>query len=202
MGISVLIQVSILAVAGIAFLTELWLTGFSAVAVLFLTFVPAILEHRLRVLLPVEVTLFVCVFLFASFVLGEIGGFYEQLWWWDLLLHGSSAVVIGLIGFLAVYVFYSTNRIRIEALYVAVISFGCAVTVGTLWEIFEYLMDLGFGLNMQRSGLTDTMTDLMVNALGALTAALCGYYYLRRGDERIGRRLIENLVERRLAGRD
>jgi len=99
----------------------------------------------------------------ASYVLGEVADFYEQLWRWDLLLHGSSAVVTGLIGFLAVYAFYVTNRIRIDPFYLAAISFGCAVTVGTLWEVFEYLMDLGLGLNMQRSGLTDTMTDLMVN---------------------------------------
>ena len=194
--ISSLMQLTILAVAVSSFINRQWLTAFSGFVVLLLTFVPAIMERQYRVRLPIEVSMFVCGFLFASYVLGEVADFYEQLWWWDLLLHGSSAVVIGLIGFLAVYAFYVTNRIRIAPFYLAAISFGCAVTVGTLWEVFEYLMDLGFGLNMQRSGLTDTMTDLMVNGLGAVTAALMGYYYVRHCDEQMGRRLIQKLARR------
>ncbi len=195
--VSTLLQISIFSVAVSSVVTQKWLTAFSGFSMLLLTFVPAFLERRLRVRLPVELTLFVCVFLFASFVLGEVRDFYEQLWWWDLLLHGLSAVVIGLIGFLGVYVFYVTNRIRISPFHIGAISFGCAVTIGTLWEIFEYVMDLTLGLNMQRSGLTDTMTDLIVNAIGALSAALIGYYYVRRGGELMGRRLIQILVERR-----
>lgn len=195
-SIAVLIQVSIFGIAVTSLFNRQWLTAFSGAAVLLLTLVPPALERQLRVRLPVEVSLFVCVFLFASFALGEVRDFYEQLWWWDLVLHGSSAVVMGLIGFLVVYVFYMTHRIQIAPVYVALITFGTAVTVGSLWEIFEYLMDLGFGLNMQRSGLTDTMTDLIVNTIGALIATAIGFYYVRHGDELMGRRLICTLVER------
>ncbi len=62
------------------------------------------MERQLRVRLPVEISFFTCVFLFASYVLGETKGFYERVWWWDLGLHASSALVFGLIGFLVVYV--------------------------------------------------------------------------------------------------
>ena len=112
--VSVAIQVSIFSVAVSALMTGRWLTAFSGFAVLALSFGPAMLERKLRVRLPVELTLFVCIFLFASFVLGEVRDFYEQLWWWDLLLHGTSALLIGLIGFLSVYVFYVTNRIQVS----------------------------------------------------------------------------------------
>ena len=174
-----IIQFAILVIAVVSAIELRWLAAFSGTVVFLLTFVPAVLERQLHVRLPIEVTLFVCVFLFASFALGEVGDFYEQLWWWDLALHGSSAFVIGLIGFLFVYIFYMTRRIRIAAIYVSAISFGTAVTVGTLWEIFEFLMDYHFGLNMQRSGLIDTMTDLIVNAAGAFLAAAVGFYYVR-----------------------
>ena len=194
--IAVVIQLSILAIAITAFLNRQWLTAFSGIVVFLLTFAPPIMERQLKVRLPVEISFFTCVFLFASYGLGEIRDFYERVWWWDLALHASSALVFGLIGFLVVYVFYMTNRIHIAPIYVAVISFGTAVTVGTLWEIFEFFMDLVLGLNMQRSGLTDTMTDLIVNAGGALVAAAIGYYYVRHGDELIGRKLICSLVER------
>lgn len=194
--VSTVIQVSITVIVLTSIIDRQWLIAFSGAIVLVLSFVPSFIERQLRVHLPVELSLFASAFLFASFVLGEVRDFYERLWWWDIALHASSAFVIGLIGFLSVYVFYMTNRIRIDAIYIAAISFGIAITVGTLWEILEFLMDLSFGLNMQKSGLVDTMTDLMVNACGALTASAIGYYYVRRGDELLGRRLIRSIVER------
>jgi len=194
--IAVLIQLSIFIIAISALINRQWLTAFSGAVVFLLSFAPTIIQRQVRVRLPVEITLFICVFLYASFALGEIRDFYERLWWWDLVLHSLSALVIGLIGFLGIYVFYMTYRIRIAPIYVAGITFGTAITVGTLWEIFEFLIDLSFDLNMQRSGLMDTMTDLIVNAAGAFTAAAVGYYYVRHGDELMGRRLIRTLVER------
>jgi hypothetical protein len=173
-----------------------WLLGLSGTAVLLLTFTPALIERHLQVPLPVEFTLITCVFLFASFVLGEAGDFYERIWWWDLALHGLSAVITGLIGFLSLYVFYMTHRIRVAPIYVAILTFGLAVAVGTLWEIVEFLADWFLGLNMQRSGLVDTMTDLMINAAGAILAAAIGYYYVKNGDSLLGRRLIRMLVEK------
>jgi hypothetical protein len=173
-----------------------WLLGLSGTVMLLLTFTPAIIERQLRVSLPVEFTLVTCLFLFASYAMGEFGDFYERIWWWDLALHAVSALITGLIGFLSLYVFYMTYRIRVAPIYVAILTFGLAVAVGTLWEIFEFLMDWFLGLNMQRSGLIDTMTDLMLNSAGAVIAAAIGYYYVKNGDALLGQRLIQVLVER------
>ncbi|MFQ5983762.1 MAG: hypothetical protein ACE5KS_10375 [Woeseiaceae bacterium] len=173
-----------------------WLVVLSGVVILLLTFTPALIERRLHVPLPVEFTLITCVFLFASFVLGEARDFYERVWWWDLILHAVSAMITGFIGLLSLYVFYMTHRIRVAPIYVAILTFAIAVAVGTIWEIFEFMMDWLFGLNMQRSGLIDTMTDLMINAAGAIVAATFGFYYVRGGDSLFGRRLIRRLAER------
>ncbi len=172
-----------------------WLLMFTATLVLALTFGPALIEHHLRVQLPVEFSLATCLFLYAAFALGEVRQFYHHYWWWDVLLHGISALVLGLIGFLLVYIFYMTNRIRIAPIYVAAASFGFAVTLGTLWEIFEFLMDQLFGLNMQKSGLVDSMTDLMIDVGGALAAATLGYFYVRGGSAFMVDRLIRRFVE-------
>ena len=53
------------------------------------------------------------------------------------------------------------------------------MTVGATWEIFEFTMDAGLGMNMQKSGLSDTMGDLILNAFGGLIASVTGYLYLR-----------------------
>jgi len=194
--VALVLQFGIAAITVTAFFDSKWLLALSGTVVLLLTFTPAIIERQLRVPLPVEFTLITCVFLFASYVMGEVGDFYERIWWWDMALHGLSAVITGLIGFLALYVFYMTHRIRVEPIYVAILTFGLAVAVGTLWEIFEFLADWFLGLNMQKSGLTDTMTDLMINAAGAIIAAAIGYYYVKNGDSLLGRRVIRLLVER------
>jgi hypothetical protein len=194
--IALVLQVSILLVTIGAAIERQWLGAFSGCVVLLLTFAPALIERRLRLPLPVEFTLLTCIFLYASFALGEARDFYEKIWWWDLALHGTSALVMGVIGFLSIYVFYMTRRISIAPGWIAMITFALAVSLGTLWEIFEFLVDWYFGLNMQKSGLTDTMTDLMINAGGAALAAISGYLYVRDEDSQLGRRIIKAYAKR------
>jgi hypothetical protein len=194
--IALVLQAGILIVTVSALVERQWLGAFSGSIVLLLTFAPALIEHHLRVPLPVELTLITSVFLYASFALGEVRDFYEKIWWWDLALHGVAALTIGIIGFLSIYVFYMTHRIQIAAGWIATITFALAVSLGTLWEIFEFLMDWNFGLNMQKSGLVDTMTDLMINAAGAAIAAVIGYFYVRGNDGLFGRRIIRAVIDR------
>lgn len=194
-ALSRVLQFAIFLVFIVSLWERQWLVGFTALIVLGLTFLPALIERQLSVHLPVEFTLVTSLFLYASFGLGEVRGFYQRFWWWDILLHSASALVMGLTGFLLVYIFYSTQRIRMAPLYVGMVSFGFAVTVGTLWEIFEFSMDWVFGFNMQKSGLIDTMTDLMVDALGALLAAFLGYQYTRHGDAALAAPLVRRFAE-------
>ena len=195
--IAAVLQVGILVVTIGALIYRQLLGAFSGSVVLLLTFAPALIERHLRVPLPVELTLITSVFLYASFALGEARDFYEKIWWWDLALHGVAALTIGVIGFLGIYVFYMTQRIQIAPVWIATITFALAVSLGTIWEIFEFLMDWNFGLNMQKSGLVDTMTDLMINAAGAAIAAVIGYFYVHGSDSLYGRRIIRAIAERR-----
>ncbi len=192
--LSIVLQLALASVLVAALFEQQYNVVFMASLVLMLTFLPALVEQQLGVHLPIEFTLVNCLILYASFALGEISNFYQKFWWWDIMLHSFSALVMGLIGFLFVYVFYSTRRIQIPPIYVAVTSFGFAVTLGTLWEIFEFTMDWSFGINMQKSGLIDTMTDLMVDAVGGLTAAWIGYHYVKGGDSHLADRLVKHFI--------
>lgn len=197
LAIALVLQVGILIVTVSAFIERQWLGGFAGTVVLLLSFAPAMIERRWKLALPVEFTLITSVFLYASFALGEARDFYERIWWWDLALHGLAALTIGVIGFLLIYVFYMTNRIQLRPTWMATITFALAVSVGTMWEIFEYLADLSLGLSMQKSGLDDTMTDLMINAAGAALAAFMGYFYVRDEDSLFARRVIHAWEKRR-----
>lgn len=193
-AVSTLLQIAILILVLELLFTGNWFGAFAGTVALILTFTPAILERQLSVYLPIEFTLLTTAFLYASFALGEVSDFYAKFWWWDLMLHSISALTIGIIGFLMLYVFYMTKRVQIDPVYVALITFCLAVTTGTLWEIFEFLMDYFFKLNMQKSGLIDTMTDLIVNSLGSLVAAILGYFYVKNGDSLIVDRLVHVFV--------
>jgi len=120
------------------------------------------------------------LFFFASIFLGEAFDFYERLWWWDLALHGVSAIGFGLTGFLFIFMLFEGDRLAAPPSALAFFTFCAAMTMGALWEIFEFSMDIIFGLNMQKSGLNDTMGDLMINAAGSLIASITGYVYLVR----------------------
>ncbi len=58
-------------------------------------------------------------------------------------------------------------------------AFCFGMTIGVLWEVFEFVIDQIFATNMQKSGLVDTMYDLIVDALGAALGSMAGYFYLK-----------------------
>ena len=156
-----------------------WNEAFMAVFTLGLTLLPALFADRLGFKLPMTFGAIIVIFLFATLFLGEVGGFYERYWWWDLVLHSGAAMAGGLVGFVLVFMLFEGDRFAAPPLALAYLAFSSAVAIGALWEVFEFGMDAVFGLNMQKSGLEDTMWDMIVNTIGAGIAATAGYFYLR-----------------------
>ena len=158
-----------------------WLTAAITTGILLLALAPSLLGARFNVRVPAEFELLAVLFIFASLFLGEVHSYYERFWWWDVLLHLGSGLLFGILGFLLVY---SINQrqlgdVGLRPAFVALFAFAFAVALGALWEIFEFGMDQLFGLNMQKSGLVDTMWDLIVDAAGAIVMSLLGWWYLR-----------------------
>ncbi|WP_299832197.1 hypothetical protein [uncultured Roseobacter sp.] len=174
------IWASLLLAVIVAFGLARWSLAFVTLATLALSLVPPTLASRWSLTLPVPFLLATTLFFFASIFLGEAFDFYERLWWWDLALHGFSAIGFGLIGFLFVFMLFEGDRFAAPPSAIAFVTFCVAMTIGAIWEIFEFGMDQIFGLNMQKSGLLDTMGDLMINAVGSLIASVTGYLYLVR----------------------
>lgn len=159
-----------------------WLNALAGTGVLLLTLLPLLLGRRFRVFVPAEFQLLAVVMVFASLFLGEVRGYFVRFWWWDLVLHAGSGFLLGIVGFLLVFVLNQKEDIAVHLKpgFVALFAFVFSLGLGTLWEIFEFGMDQLFGLNMQKSGLIDTMWDLIVDAGGALVIALLGYSYLKQ----------------------
>lgn len=166
-----------------------WLNAALIVAIVAVTAAPLVLRERLPVTIPPEFQLLAGLFVFGALYLGEVRGFYVRFWWWDLALHLISGLLLGILGFLLIYVLNKSDRIdlHMQPRFVALFAFVFAVALGTLWEIFEFGMDQLAGTNMQKpmlgddSGLTDTMWDLIVDSVGAAAISLYGWYFLSRG---------------------
>ncbi len=174
-----LVRAILLGEALFSIATARWSTLFVAVATLSLTFAPTLFAKRLHIILPTVFVVWIVLFLFATLFLGEVFDFYERFWWWDVLLHGGSAIGFGLLGFLFIFMLFQGDSYFAPPFVVAGLAFCLAVTIGVIWEVFEFAMDQSFGLNMQKSGLIDTMYDLIVDCIGASIGALGGYLYLK-----------------------
>ena len=199
-----LVLLGIMAVELMALLSQgAWASAVWLFAIMCVSGAPIVLAHRLPVRIPAEYDLLAIGFVFASLFLGEFHSYYERFWWWDIALHSTSGLLLGMLGFLLVYVLNENHRIdlHMRAGFVALFAFAFAVTVGTLWEIFEFAADHFFGLQMQKpmlgdsSGLTDTMWDLIVDALGAGAISCFGWWHMKRGR----RSFIEDWIQRFIA---
>ena len=179
----------LLAITG-AIINQRWHVLFVSSLALFFTFLPSIIEKRFKVYLPAEFEIIILLFIYASLLLGEVHKYYQIYWWWDIILHIGSSIAIGFLGFIILFTLYEEGKIKGRPIIIAIFSFCFAMAIGALWEIFEFSMDQAFGLNMQKSGLMDTMWDLIVDALGALFTSLIGFIYLKGGKTRIFNRLL------------
>lgn len=181
-----------------------WLNVGVIGGILLLTALPMLIFRRLEIFIPPEFELLTIAFIFAALFLGETRDYYGRFWWWDLALHTTSGVLLGILGFLLVYVLNGIPQLDLHLRpgFVAFFAFCFALTVGALWEVFEFAMDKLAGMNMQKpflgdpSGLTDTMWDLIVDALGALLIAVSGYLYMKWGMNSP----VERLIRRFIAG--
>lgn len=127
-------------------------------------------------------------FCFCALILGDVADFYGRFDWWDLLLHGLSGIILGI----AAYTIIETVCAKVlpegtakpAPIFTATWIICFVLTVGSLWEIMEYVTDGLLGLNSQqflesggtfdetvplkgREALRDTMEDMLLNLAGA-----------------------------------
>lgn len=151
-------------------------------------FLPSALERRLNKSIPNYMSAMYFIFLYCAIYLGEVRSFYYIIPNWDTMLHAMSAMMLGALGFSLVSILNDSPGARVDLSpnFIALFAFCFALTVGALWEIYEFSFDGLLGLNMQkfrlesgealigRAALADTMKDIITDALGALLIAVIG----------------------------
>jgi hypothetical protein len=157
---------------------------FISVLTFILTLTPYILKEKFHVKLPQTLELVIILFLYATLFLGEVQDYYNVFWWWDVLMHGIAALALGFIGVGFLYELDKKTVIKANPLSLVFFGFCFAVAIGTIWEIIEFTIDQFFGTNMQKSGLMDTMGDLIVTVVGGFIVAFFGFFYLRKQNKK------------------
>ncbi|WP_019953965.1 hypothetical protein [Yoonia vestfoldensis] len=170
-----------------------WPLAAMSALTLTLSTAPVLLASRYNIALPLPFLVATVAFIIASLIFGEVFDIYYRIWWWDMALHASSAVALGMIGFLFIYMLFDGDKFAAPPSAIAFLSFTFALSIGVMWEIFEFGMDRAFGTTMQKSA-DDTMIDLIIDSLGAVIGALAGYAYLRGRSAGLLGRLIRDFI--------
>lgn len=175
-----------------------WLNLFTSILTLILIYLPTYISDKRYIYIPSGFQFIIIVFIFAAIYLGELHSFYLRFWWWDSMLHFISGIVLGFIGFILVYILNKDELIDVflSPFFIALFSFCFAITVGVFWEIFEFWMDTLFGLNMQKSGIVDTMWDFMEDCAGAFIASTIGYFYIKNNNSFRFQRFITDFMKK------
>lgn len=216
-------------------------SAFTCLLVLFLFMLPVFVQKNFGIELPDTLEIIILIFIFAAEILGELGCFFIHFPHWDTILHTTTGFLCAAFGFSLIDILNRNDKIKFELspIYVALVAFCFSMTIGVLWEFFEFGVDRLFGMDMQKDtivssitsvmldptnknipvtidgitsvtvngqelgfggyldiGLYDTMEDLFVNFIGALTFSIFGYFYIRhRGKGRIAKAFIPTLTE-------
>jgi len=156
-------------------------------------FIPSMAKRRLNLEIPSGMLFLYTIFLYCAIYLGEVKSFYYTVPHWDTILHTFSGGMLGALGFSVVKLLNETEKIpmNLSPVFVAIFAFCFALSLGVLWEIYEFTFDGILGLNMQkfalengtqlvgREALTDTMKDLIVDAVGAFVICSIGFVSLK-----------------------
>ncbi|MCI5515517.1 MAG: hypothetical protein SO393_07190 [Eubacterium sp.] len=128
------------------------------------------------------------IIIFIGIVFGSYLELFDKIWWFDNFMHILSGFVCASFGYdLAVILQRKKGKCSIILAAMFGLMFALSIAVG--WEFYEFLMDSLHGTNLQLSkagpetamfdmskyhneygylGLVDTMTDMMMNAIGGI----------------------------------
>ena len=129
---------------------------------LMLLVLPSILQKRLYITLPSTLEIVILLFIFAAEILGELASFYVRVPNWDTMLHTVNGFLCAAVGFALVDMINRNERfsLKLSPVYLAIVAFCFSMTVGVLWEFFEFAADRFLGLDMQK--------DTVLSAIGSV----------------------------------
>ena len=137
---------------------------------LILFLLPAFIERRFRVDIPSLMEVVILLFIFGAEILGELQNYYGQYPYWDTMLHTVNGFVCAAFGFSLIDILTRNKqeKFRLSPLYVSLVAFCFSMTVGVVWEFFEYGMDVFFMTDMQKDTVIHQIVTVATSTDGTI----------------------------------
>lgn len=141
-----------------------WENTMTCALTLFLFLIPSFINNRMKIELPSVLEIIMIVFVFSANIMGEISSFYEKFPYWDAVLHTLNGFICAGVGFGLVDILNREKAVRVtlSPVFVCLFSFCFSMTAGTVWEFFEFGMDMLFGKDMQKDAVVGFINSTLL----------------------------------------
>lgn len=146
-------------------LKQEWNNAFLCLLTLVLFTIPTFVEDKLKIRFPTVLESLMYIFIFLAEILGEINNFYGTIPYWDTFLHTLNGFLAAGVGFSLVDLLNkNSKKMNLSPFFVAVVGFCFAMTIGVLWEFFEYGADKYLNLDMQKDKIITSIPSTYLDA--------------------------------------
>lgn len=159
------LRVIVVAALVLAMLRRDYESVFVCSLVLILFALPPFIEKTLRIDIPTPMEIIILLFIFAAEILGELQSYYIHIPYWDTILHTTNGFICAAFGFSLVDILTRNKqeKFRLSPFYMALVAFCFSMSVGVLWEFFEYAMDTLFLMDMQKDTVIHTLSTVTLD---------------------------------------
>ena len=140
--------------------------AFFCILTIVLLYIPSWLQVKLRIELPPPLEITILCFIFAAEILGEVNAFYVNVPHWDTMLHTLNGFLAAAVGFSMVLLLNDDERLTFDLSpsFLALMAFCFSMTIGVLWEFFEFGMDYFFHTDMQKDTIIHNLYTVALDA--------------------------------------
>ena len=140
-------------------------SAFFCLLALCLLYLPSWLQVKLRIELPPPLEITILCFIYAAEILGEVNAFYVVVPNWDTMLHTLNGFLCAAIGFSLVDLLNDNEKLTFELspFFLALLAFCFSMTIGVLWEFFEFFMDTFLHTDMQKDTIIHTIHSVTLD---------------------------------------
>ena len=123
--------------------------------------IPNFIEEKLKIGIPSVLETIIYLFIFSAEILGEINNFYGNIPYWDTILHTLNGFLAAGVGFSLVDLLNeNSDKIKLSPIFVAIVAICFSMTIGVLWEFFEYGADCLVHTDMQKDRIIKTISTV------------------------------------------
>ena len=164
-AVYLVLRLIVIASLVLAILRREYESAFVCVLVLVLFMLPFFIQKNFGIRLPGVLEIIILLFIFAAEILGELQSYFIQYPNWHTMLHTTNGFLCAAVGFSLIDILNRNAKIKftLSPVYVALAAFCFSMTIGVLWEFFEFSMDRLFHMDMQKDTIVHTISSVMLD---------------------------------------